>query len=224
MLGSNVRLKIVFIFAGNAILLYSANRVYCLVPSGRGFFKGNQKRSIWSCDLKFPNFPVTQPQQCWLEGVKGGWSGIAMICTFSLSSGYIRKQTFGWVWLHLRGFFITFLSLWRDHKICPSLCSFGKKKFHFFTCKTKGVREAEGERRGWSWHVFSAVIMDPSHRMICSYTWLTELSSVNKHSNTSSGRDTNGRFPLFSELRLDCAASLTWLRLYSLPFFFFFFL
>lgn len=49
--------------------------------------------------------------------------------------------------------------------------------------------------------------MDPSHRMICSYTWLTELSSINKHPNTSTCGDTHGRFLLFSELRLPCAAS-----------------
>lgn len=111
--------------------------------------------------------------------------------TFCLSKCCTGKQTFAWVWPHPRGFFITFLSLWRDHKICPSLCSFEKKKKKCstsFTCKTKGVREGEGEGRGWFWHIFSAVIMDPSHRMICSYTWLTELSSINKHSNTSTCR------------------------------------
>lgn len=72
-------------------------------------------------------------------------------------------------------------------QVCAALKK-KKKCSTSFTCKTKGGREGEGEGRGWFWHIFSAVIMDPSHRMICSYTWLTELSSINKHSNTSTCR------------------------------------
>lgn len=143
-----------------------------------GFLQAQSEKSIRSCDLKFPSFKVTQPQQGWLEVVEVGMIRYSydLSCTFCLSKCYTGKQTFAWVWLHPWGFFITFLSLWRDHKICPSLCSFEKKKCSTsFTCKTKGVREKEGEGRGWFWHIFSAVIMDPSHRMICSYTWLTEL-------------------------------------------------
>lgn len=84
-----------------------------------------------------------------------------------------------------------------------------KKCSTTFTCKTNGVWERERERGrvvGWFWHIFSVVIMDPSYRMICSSTWLTELSSINKHSTC---RNTHSNFPLFSELRLDCGAWLT---------------
>lgn len=82
-----------------------------------------------------------------------------------------------------------------------------KKCSTTFTCKTNGVWERErGRVVGWFWHIFSVVIMDPSYRMICSSTWLTELSSINKHSTC---RNTHSKFPLFSELRLDCGAWLT---------------
>lgn len=98
--------------------------VYCLVQqSGREFlfffsflfcffppFQAQSKRSIRSCDLKFPSFKVSGARRGWLGAVQG-----AIRYNFGLEL-YIfpereRKQTFAWVWLHPRGFFITFLSL-----------------------------------------------------------------------------------------------------------------
>lgn len=100
------------------------------------------------------------------------------------------------------------LWLWRDHKIYPSLSSW-KKNVPLLSLVKRMEFERERERGrvvGWFWHIFSVVIMDPSYRMICSSTWLTELSSINKHSTC---RNTHSKFPLFSELRLDCGAWLT---------------
>lgn len=61
-----------------------------------------------------------------------------------------------------------------------------KKIFHSF--------DLQGEKKlaeGWLWHVVSAVIMDPSFRVICSATWLSKLCSINKHSDTSTCRKTH---------------------------------
>ena len=88
-----------------------------------------------------------------------------------------------------------FLQLWKRKK--------KKKCSTTFTCKRKGAGEKEGRAEGWFWHIFSAVIMDPSYGMICSYTWLTELSSVNKHSTHIYMRSyTHSEFPLFPQTSL----------------------
>lgn len=96
-------------------------------------FQAQSKRSIRSCDLKFPSFKVGGARRGWLGAVEG-----AIRYNF-LSELYIfpereRKQTFAGVWLHPRGFLLLSVCVcaWRGHKICPSLRSLTKKKmFHF---------------------------------------------------------------------------------------------
>lgn len=183
-------------------------------------FQAQSKRSIRSCDLKFPSFKVSGARRGWWGAFEGTIRyNFGVSCTFSPSErGNKLLPEYDSILEVTSSLFSLALSLcaWSDHKICPSLRSLTKKKNVplLRLVKQRESGQKEGERWSWFWHKFSAVIMDPSHRMICSYTWLTELSSINKRSNTSTGRDTGGRFPLFSELRLQRAALLTCLALF----------